>query len=152
MNEVAEMSDDDSELSELSGEDNEDEIEDSDNDEDEELEGRAAKLTLDKEDSEDSDSDAGSEAPPLIPASTAGDTTFTSRTHTTSGTRASKTPRASKDDSLRNVVTSDLAKQRIRTESKHHTRKGLHGAGKAQGHKWKSSTATKVGKTTGDGW
>lgn len=47
---------------------------------------------------------------------------------------------------VHNIVADDLAKQKIKTESKHHTRKGLVSAGKMKGSKWKASKTVMVNK------
>src|ERR1700712_2347807 len=123
MNEVAEMSDDGSDISRLTDEES---IE-SDQESEDELGEETSKLNLDAKDSDESDSsDASeSEAPPLVPSSAYGGTNYTTRTTRTSRTTGSRTSSMKPQDDLRTAVTSDLAKQRLRTESKHHARKGL---------------------------
>jgi hypothetical protein len=157
MNEVAEMSDDGSDISKLT----DDESDDVESESEDELEEGTSKLDLDKGDDEsDSESESasesdGSEAPPLAPASAYGGTNYTNRTFRTAAGKSvgGRSVQSSPGDDLRQAVTHDLAKQRIRTETKHHARKGLNTAGKAKGHKWKNSAANQVGKVGGgDGW
>lgn len=157
MNEVAGMSDpeDLSELSEEDGESTAGESSGSETEGEEDLVAKTRRMGVDAEaessssgseegsDEEDSDDSDDDTAPSLVPASIHGGT---QRSHATSRSHASRASDA------RQTVSADLVKQRVRTETKHHARKGVHGAGKAKGHKWKTSAATLVGKNGADGW
>jgi hypothetical protein len=54
---------------------------------------------------------------------------------------------------MQNIVAGDIARDRLKAEKQHHSRKALHSAGKGKGSKWKSSPSILVGKS-GDksGW
>lgn len=160
MNEVAGLSDPE-DLSELSGDDDGEstagEASGSDTEGEEELVARPRGLDVgaeqdnsssaseeDSEDASESDDASDGAAPSLVAASAHGGT---QRSHATS-----RSTRTSQAGDLRQTISADLVKQRVRTESKHHARKGVHGAGKAKGHKWKTSAATLVGKNGADGW
>lgn len=143
-----------------SGEESESEEEEEESEEDEvdDVERRARDLRLgntNEENDEDEDNvpelhDHG--APkrtfPTAPSSVGGRSNATSRTNRSRTTQGSRT---SEGSDMKSIVASDLARQRQRSEGKHHTRKGLSSAGRVKGSKWKESVSAKVGQNSAQG-
>lgn len=152
-----------SEGSDDSGEsEEEDDLEDEEDEEDEvdEVERRAQDLRLGNtgaEDDEDEDDvpelhDHGAKRSfPPAPPSVAARSHMTARTNNSRTTQGSRASRTSDGSDLKSIVANDLARQRQRTEGKHHTRKGLSSAGRAKGSKWKSSASAQVGRNAAQG-
>lgn len=116
------------------------------------------KLGNDEQDDEDEDEDdvpelhdhgASKRPHPTAPSSVGGQSNYTSRTNrsrTTQGSRSSRTSDAGSD--LQSIVANEVARQRQRSEGRHHTRKGLTSAGRAKGSKWKGSDSAQVGRNS----
>ncbi|KAJ9105634.1 hypothetical protein QFC20_004314 [Naganishia adeliensis] len=136
----------------------EEEEEESEEDEVDDVERRARDLRLgntNEENDEDEDNvpelhDHG--APkrtfPKAPSSVGGRSNATTRTNRSRTTQGSRT---SEGSDMKSIVANDLARQRQRSEGKHHTRKGLSSAGRAKGSKWKESASAQVGQNSAQG-
>lgn len=151
-----------SEGSDESGEESEEESEDESEDEDEvdDIERRARDIRLgntETEDAEDEDDvpelhDHGAKHTfPPAPSSVAARSHITDRTTNSRTTQGSRASRTSEGSDLKSIVAGDLARQRQRSEGKHHARKGLSSAGRAKGSKWKDSASAQVGGNAAQG-
>lgn len=140
------------------GSESEESEEESDEDEVDEVERRARDLRLgntNEEHDEDEDNvpelhdhGAPKRAFPRAPSSVGGRSNATSRTNRSRTTQGS---RMSEGCDMKSIVANDLARQRQRSEGKHHTRKGLSSAGRAKGSKWKESASAQVGRNAAQG-
>lgn len=128
------------------GESDDDVDDDESDDQDDELVEKTQRVRVD--DSQD-DSSESSDEETLDESSDAESTAPTTTTTTTT----TATTRRHDHGQPKRLVASDIARDRAKTAKQHHTKKSLHSAGKAKGHKWKSSAAIMVGKS-GDksGW
>ncbi|KAJ9098746.1 hypothetical protein QFC21_004394 [Naganishia friedmannii] len=144
-------------------EESEDEEEESDEEQVDEVASQAQDLKLgndeqDEDDEDDEDEDdvpelhdhgAPKRAHPTASSSVGGQSNYTNRTNrsrTTQGSRSSRTSEAGSD--LQSIVANEVARQRQRSEGRHHTRKGLTSAGRAKGSKWKGSDSAQVGRNS----
>lgn len=165
MHDVAEEPGENDVSSEGSDEDSEEESDeeeesDAEGDEVDEIEQRARNIRLgntETEDAEDEDDvpelhDHGAKRTvPAAPSSVAARSHMTARTNLSRTTQGSRTSRTSEGSDLKSIVAGDLARQRQRSEGKHHTRKGLSSAGRAKGSKWKDSASAQVGRNAAQG-
>ncbi|GHJ87493.1 hypothetical protein NliqN6_3895 [Naganishia liquefaciens] len=159
-NDVSSEGSDDSEESEDDSDQEQDDVDD--------MEQRARDLRLgntqseDDEDEDEHEDEDEDEVPelhdhgakrgfPSAPSSVAARSHMTGRTNTSRTTQGSRTSRTSEGSDLKSIVANDLARQRQRTEGKHHTRKGLSSAGRAKGSKWKTSASAQVGRNAAQG-
>lgn len=140
-------------------EDEDEEEDESEEDEVDDVERRARDLRLGNTDEDDEnegeddvpelhDHGAAKRTFPAAPSSVGGRSNATSRTNRSRTTQGSRT---SEGSDLKSIVANDLARQRHRSEGKHHARKGLSSAGRAKGSKWKDSASAQVGRNSAQG-